>query len=114
MRGQKKKQAQIVDESITVDGIELRWHMHIEPQVTTEFGHKGRRFSVRKAEGTRRELMLEFPFPIETPNRKPRSPESAKILPSVLEAAIRQAIEAGWRPQSRGRVFNFRVQEDVE
>ncbi len=114
MRGQKKKQNQIIDETIVVDDIDLRWHLHSEPQFTSEFGHKGRRFSVRKVEGTKRELIIEFPFPKETPNRKPLSPQSEKISTSVLEAAIRQAIGAGWRPQSRGRVFNFQITEDVE
>jgi len=114
MRGQKKKQMEIIDELITVDGIDLRWHLHSEPQITSEFGPKGRRYSVRKAEGTKRELILEFPFPKETVKRKPVSPQSAKIFPNILEAGIRQAIEAGWRPLSRGRVFNFRVVEDVE
>lgn len=114
MRGQKKKQIENIDALLTVDGIDLRWHLHSEPQITSEFGPKGRRYSIRAAEGTKRELILEFPFPKETAKRKPVSPQSAKILPNILEDGIRQAIEAGWRPQSRGRVFNFRIEEDVE
>ena len=114
MRGQKKKQMEVVDELITVDGIELRWHLHAEPQITSEFGPKGRRYSIRAAEGTKRELILEFAFPKETTKRKPVSPQSAKIFPNILEDGIRQAIEAGWRPYSRGRVFSFRLEEDVE
>jgi hypothetical protein len=114
MRGQKKKQMEIIDELITVDGNELRWHLHSEPQITSEFGPKGRRYSIRHAEGTKRELILEFPFPIETAKRKPVAPQSAKISPQILEAGIRQAIEAGWRSKSRGRVFSFRMEEDVD
>jgi hypothetical protein len=111
MRGQKKKQTQAVDEIIVVDELELRWHLHSAPHFTSEFGRKGRRYSIRAVEGTRRELLLEFPFPKETAQHKPLAPESAKISSQVLEAAIRQAISAGWKPLSRGRVFTFQVPE---
>jgi hypothetical protein len=33
-------------------------------------------------------------------------------MPAVIEAGIRAAMEAGWDPTSRGRVFAFQVEEE--
>jgi hypothetical protein len=107
-----KRRKRSIEANVTIDGRELRWVLRSEPQVTTEFGHKGMSFSVHLAEGVRRELILEFPFPRNGAKEFVRYPEPPKIVPAAIEAAIRQAIEAGWRPSSRGRPFIFRVPEN--
>jgi hypothetical protein len=93
---------------VTIDDVEIVWELLREAQYTTSDGYKGMAFSVR-ADGDKvfRELILEFPFP----KRKFRfaHQEKERIFAPVIEAAIRQAMDAGWNPVSRGRVFAFQV-----
>jgi hypothetical protein len=95
---------------VVIDETEIVWSLLREAQFTSDDGLKGMAFTVR-ADGHKvfRELILEFPFP----KRKFRfaHQEKERIFPSVIEAAIRQAMEAGWDPVSRGRVFAFQVPE---
>jgi hypothetical protein len=110
MRGKQKKHKPTQTEVVTIDGLELRWTLQSEPHFTTEFGYKGLCISVRMAEGVRRELILEYPFPGEkSANGLAHQPLRAKIVPAVIEADIRRAIAAGWRPNSRGKPFTYRV-----
>jgi len=94
----------------TVDGIELQWELIREAHYSSTEGYKGMEFSVRAVSETARtfkELILEFPFP----ERKPGKPiEKERILPQVIEAAIRQAIAGGFEPTSRGRVYVWQVE----
>ena len=105
-----KARKRAAEATVEIDGIVLRWTLHREAQWTTNDGNKGMAFSVR-ADGrkTFRELMLEFPFPRRKPG--PGRQEKERILPHVIESAIRQAIAAGWDPVSRGRTFAFQVPE---
>jgi hypothetical protein len=52
-----------------------------------------------------RELILDFAV---TAFGRERNPQQA-VLIAAIPAAIRAAIEAGWRPDSRGRTFRFAV-----
>jgi hypothetical protein len=93
-----------------LDGVELTWELLREAHYSSSEGHKGMVFSVRAVSETARtfkELILEFPFP----ERKPGKPiEKERILPQVVEAAIRQAIDGGFDPVSRGRVYVWQVE----
>jgi hypothetical protein len=103
----RKRQA---NGSYTVDGVELEWELIREAHYSSTEGYKGMEYSVRAVSETARtfkELILEFPFP----ERKPGKPiEKERILPQVVEAAIRQAIEGGFDPVSRGRVYVWQVE----
>ena len=89
--------------SLMVEGYPLRWALKSE-QIWDPHGmHTGLRLSVEREDETRRELILEYPFQeigrIERPDINPRT----------LEGDIRRALEAGWKPKSRGRPFVFRL-----
>ena len=99
-----------MDAAIVIDGYALHWTLQREPHWSTD-GYKGLAICVRSSEGTFRDLLLEFPYP----KRKPgyvRHPDRPRIVPGVIEAAIRAAMAAGWNPTSRGRVFAFPVPEE--
>jgi len=95
---------------VTIDSIEMTWELLREAHYSSFEGYKGMTFSVRAVSETARtfkELILEFPFP----ERKPGRPlEKERILPRTIEAAIRQAIDGGFDPLSRGRVYVWRVE----
>ncbi len=98
-----------------MDGVELHWSLLREAQYTTNDGYKGMAFTVRAksdpgSNRVFRELILEFPFP----KRKYRfaHQEKERIEPRRVEAATRQAMEAGWDPVSRGRVFAFQIEPE--
>ena len=105
-----KKRKRSIAATVEIDGFPLRWSLLREPQWTTTDGYKGLTFSVRAdLPKTFRELQLEFPYPKKKPGHP--VPEKQRILPQVVEAGIRQAMAAGWKPKSRGRVFAFQVPE---
>jgi hypothetical protein len=96
--------------TLTIDGVELRWELTREAQYTTNDGAKGMAFSVRADGGKAfRELMLEFPYPRQKPGYHQ---EKERVSPQAIEKAIRLAMEDGWDPTSRGRVFAFQVPEN--
>jgi hypothetical protein len=94
---------------VKVDDMDLRWSLRSEPRWLYEAGPVGMTLSVEAAEGGHRELILEFPYPGEKPEGFSRHPERTLITDKLIQDAVRQAIEAGWKPYSRGRVFVFPV-----
>ena len=58
---------------------------------------------VSLAEAQARELVIEFD-PQDYPAKRPAS---AAQLAARIQDCTRQAIEAGWRPESRGKPFRF-------
>ena len=98
--------------TLIIDGHELEWTLRREAMVTTNDGYKGMAFTVHTLGGkTYRELILEFPFPMNKAGWAQHR-EKERIDPHRIEAAIRQAMEAGWDPVSRGRFFAFQVPEE--
>jgi hypothetical protein len=101
-----------IHSAITIDGFSLLWNLHREQQWFTADGWKGVAIHVKVAEGVRRELFLEFPPVLtqKTENNKdapPRVPVSA----AMVEAGIREAMAAGWDPESRGQPCFYQVSE---
>ena len=108
----KKGRGKKVPETITVDDEVLVWAVQSEPQWSTD-GYMGLRISVRASEHFR-QLIIEFPY-TKTQHGRPKSwPERPREFKLLLEAAIHQAMDAGWRPNARGKVFNFLADEDPE
>jgi hypothetical protein len=103
-----KARKRSAEASVEVDGHSLIWTLEREAQWTTNDGGKGMAFSVRLADGNFRELLLEFPYPRWKPGGRQ---DKERIQPQRIVSAIRQAIDAGWDPQSRGRVFALQVPE---
>ena len=104
-----KRRKRSIEAVITVDGFDLHWRLRTEPQYITDGGYKGMTLSVEMVDGPHRELILEYPFPKKRPGAFDVPPERPKLSPQIVEAGIRQAMEAGWNPVSRGKPFIFQV-----
>ncbi len=109
-----RRRKRSIEELVTVDEFELRWTLRSEPRWTVESGYQGLTFSVQLADAAHRELILEFPYPGETPTGYVSALERPDISPKSIEAAIRRAMVAGWNPVSRGRPFFFAVPGDID
>ena len=88
---------------LEVDGYPLRWTLKSEQIWDPKGDHVGLRLSVEREDETRRELVLEYPFHDGGRIARP------DINPHTLESDIRRAMEAGWKPKSRGRPFLFQL-----
>jgi hypothetical protein len=89
--------------SLVVEGYPLRWSLKSEQIWDPGGEHMGLRLSVERSDENHRELVLEYPF------KEGGRIERPDINPAVLELDIRRAMEAGWKPKSRGRPFIFRL-----
>jgi hypothetical protein len=88
----------------TVDGHKLVWRLHREQQLSTEDGWRGVCIHVLNAEGVHKELYLEYPtVGTERSGATRVEPVRRTILPARVEAHIRDAMAAGWDPESRGK-----------
>jgi hypothetical protein len=105
---QRKKQ---VTSPITIDGLELTWTILRDTQWSSRDDYQGITISVRKMGPERRELLLKYPFLGVKPNGQWHIPEKLKVTPQIVEAGIREAIEGGWEPDSRGKVFTWFVEK---
>ncbi len=100
-----------IEATVEIEGFNLRWELRREPQWYSADGYKGMAISVRRIDGAHRELVLEYPVPTKETIGPAHLTERPKIVPSAVEADIRQAMAAGWNPASRGRPFVFHVPE---
>jgi hypothetical protein len=91
--------------TLEIDGFPLRWSLKSEQMWDPGGEHVGLRLSVERSDENHRELVLEYPFR-EMPGGKIERPD---IDPRRLEGDIRRAMEAGWKPKSRGRPFFFQL-----
>jgi len=110
MHGQKKRRKRSLEGLIEVNGVRLSWQLLSEPQWTSEHGYKGLCISVRTEDRVRRELILEYPMPNKrTGNGLPQLPQRPKFSERTIDEGIRQAMDAGWEPESRGKAFVHNV-----
>ncbi|MGA9528381.1 MAG: hypothetical protein WBS24_09715 [Terriglobales bacterium] len=113
MHGQKKRRKRSLEGLITVDRILFMWRLLNEPLWSSEDGYIGLRISVQTEDGRHRELIVEYPFPKKfTGVGLPQLPQRPKLSEKAIETGIRQAIAAGWEPDSRGKTFHFVVPEN--
>jgi len=95
---------------MTIDGFVLVWQLHREQQWSTADGWKGVAIHVCVADKARRELHLEYPAVKTQKNGWTRvDPARPGISSAKVEAHVRQAMAAGWDPESRGKPFVFEV-----
>lgn len=100
-----KRRKRELSGSLMVAGYPLRWTLRSE-QIWSALGdHVGLRLSVEREDEAHRELILEYPFR-EMPGGKTERPD---IDREALAGDIQRAMDAGWKPKSRGRPFNFQV-----
>ena len=104
-----------IESTVTIDGYSVVWRLHREQQGSTSDGWRGMAIHVRVAEGARRELHMEYPA-VETHKSSftktgidycPRP----GIVAAKVEAHVREAMAAGWDPDSRGKPFVYQVGE---
>ena len=98
-----KRKKRALSGSLDVDGFALRWCLKSEQIWDPQGNHIGLRLSVERADETRRELVLEYPF------REGGRIERPDIDPHTLQSDIRRVMDAGWNPKSRGRPFIFQL-----
>jgi hypothetical protein len=94
---------------VAVDHTEYLWEYRHGWLVDWGKGLKGISVSVALNPGKTRELILDFSFGTFGLDR---NPPLAKVL-SAIERGIREAIHAGWEPESRGRAFRHNVREEA-
>jgi len=110
MHGQKKRRKRSLEGAIVFNELRLSWQLLSEPQWTTEHGYMGLRISVRTEDNAHRELILEYPMPGKrTGNGLRQLPQRPQFSVKTIESGVRQAIAAGWVPESRGKAFVFKV-----
>ena len=87
--------------TLEIDGWPLTWRLRSEQQWSPKGEHVGLRLSVERSDEAHRELVLEYPFRDLGKTGRP------DIDVDRIAGDIRQAMEAGWKPKSRGRPFIF-------
>jgi len=102
----------LIEHEVTLNGHKLVWRLHREQQNSTVDGWVGVSIHVRVAEGTRKELYLEFPA-VKTQKIGYTRTDHAilNIRAKVVEQSILLAMEHGWDPESRGKPFFFMLDE---
>lgn len=103
-----KRKKRTIAGAVTIDGLALDWILISEPQWSNSGdGYKGLCISVTKADEARRELVIEYPYPIDRDSRPLSVPQRPTVSPKLVEEDIRSALKAGWDPSSRGRAFIY-------
>jgi len=92
---------------MTVDGVRLQWKLLSEPQYSNsgEGQRIGMRIVVRVAEAAARELIIEYPYPMDKGGLPRPVPQRPQVSGPMVERSIREALDSGWDPQSRGKAF---------
>jgi hypothetical protein len=106
--GLKKRRKRTIEGATSVDDVSMLWELISEPQWSNSGdGYKGLCISVRVADEARRELIIEYPYPRGSDGRPLPVPQRPGVTPKAVEASIREAVDAGWDPSSRGKAFIF-------
>ena len=91
-----------------VDGLSLVWELLSEPQYSNSGdGRIGLRIGVRVADAVQRELIIEYPYPTDRRGFPKFLPQRPQVSQPMVEKSVRQALEGGWDPHSRGKPFIF-------
>ncbi len=97
-----------VNTRVVVEGVEYVW-AHRHGWIVWGKGIKAMSLSVSLHPGRTRELILDFTLGVSPED----GPPSDKRVLKALESGIREAREAGWDPESRGRAFRHQVAESL-
>lgn len=96
--------------SVRVANQEFQWHVQRRTQWCSSDGWKGLALHLELAHEPQRALILEFPFRVVSHHSCPHR-QRPSVTEKDVEAAIAAALAAGWKPESRGKVFVFEVTE---
>ena len=101
-----------IEQHFSVNGTQLIWRLHREQHLSPDDGWRGVAIHVTVAEGTRKELHLEYPA-VQT--QKMALPGTDHVVlnirPAKVQEHILQAMEAGWDPEARGKPFIYFLDE---
>jgi hypothetical protein len=102
-----------IQSSLTIDGVPLIWKLHREQNWTTDQKAVGLAIHVQVVGKVRRELYLEYPIVRKQTNghATPALTTRPPIAAAKVAEHIREAIAAGWDPESRGKPFVYDVAE---
>jgi hypothetical protein len=93
---------------VSVDGVDYAWSYRHGWLVWGK-GVKAVSISVSLSPGRTRELILDLTVKVEAEDNAP----SEMRVERALAAAIRDAQEAGWDPESRGRAFRHEIAQPL-
>ena len=103
-----KRKKRTIEGTVSIDDVDLRWVLTSEPQWSNSGdGYKGVCISVQVVGEARRELIIEYPYPKGRDGRRLPVPQRPTVTPKLVEGSIREALNAGWDPSSRGKAFVF-------
>jgi hypothetical protein len=102
-----------IQASLTIKGVPLIWRLHREQNWSTDEKAVGLAIHVQVVGLVRRELYLEYPVVRRQMNGYSMPALTARPPVSAAKVAehIREAIAAGWDPESRGKPFVYEVAE---
>jgi hypothetical protein len=102
-----------IQTSVTIDGVPMIWELHREQNWTLDQKAVGLAIHVWVPGPTRRELYLEYPVVRKQTNAYSSIAVTARptIVAAKVVEHIREAIAAGWDPESRGKPFVYEVAE---
>lgn len=96
-----------------MDGKLFEWWLERQPQWCHEDGWKGLLIGIKLQNKDSKVAFIQLPFKVESRRSTPQK-QRPKIHISDLEKHIKQAIEAGWEPESRGKPFAYEVKASAE
>jgi len=96
--------------TIIVNGNEYLWRVERNPQWCSADGWRGMLLHVEPGSSDGRALNIELPFERKDHRSTPHR-QRPKITLSMVSMYIREALEAGWDPTSRGKVFQYTVEK---
>lgn len=101
-----------MESAVNIDGFPLIWHLHREEQRISDQEWRGISIHVRVDGVARRELFLEYPTTVAQKAGWMRiEPPRPAVTAAKVEEHIREAMVAGWNPESRGKPFFYHVAE---
>jgi hypothetical protein len=102
-----------IQSAVTIDGVPLIWQLHREQNWSDDHNPTGMAIHVQVVGPVRRELYLEYPAVRKELNGQvmPALTFRPTVSAAKVAAHIREAIAAGWNPESRGKPFVYEVAE---
>jgi len=102
-----------IQSSVTIDGVPLIWRLHREQNWTDDQNAVGLAIHVQVVGQVRRELYLEYAVVRKQQNGFATAVQTFRppIAAAKVAEHIREAMAAGWDPESRGKPFVYDVAE---
>ncbi len=95
--------------TVEVEGEKYDWWVSRNPQWCHEDGWQGVQLTVELANRSRKQLLIQLPFVVESRSSTPHK-QRPKILPIAVVNDIKAAIELGWKPDSKGKPYRYEVE----